>query len=288
MVSDRPVCIGNWCPQNFERSFSGNISLQTAFAESINTVAVNLSIKTGRQPIADMAHRMGITSDFPVTRSLALGVAQVSPLDMASAYAVAADDGLKTPAYGITRITTMQGQVVYEHDNKAQRQRLWSEQTVLNMHQLLRAVVTGGTGRNANVPGVPTLGKTGTTSSFRDAWFCGFTGNYVAVVWYGNDDYTPTNKMQGAHMPAMTWQKFMAYAHTNIEIKPVSGIDFKPAPFVQQADAGAAAAVRPPTLQPDTAQKLLQIADDLHATLAAAKPASKQAELALPNGPKGL
>jgi penicillin-binding protein 1A len=202
------------------------VSLQTAFAESLNTVAVNLSIKTGRKPIADMAHAMGITNDFPITRSLALGVAQVSPLDMASAYAVAANDGLKTPAYGITRITTPQGDVVYEHDPHPQRQRLWSEQTVLYMHQLMRAVVTGGTGRRADVPGVPTLGKTGTTSSYRDAWFCGFTGNYVAVVWYGNDDYTALNKMTGGTLPAETWQKFMAYAHTNIQIKPVSGIDF--------------------------------------------------------------
>jgi len=287
IVSDRPVCIGDWCPQNFERSFGGKMSILAAFEESVNTVAVNLSIKTGRQPIADMAHRMGITSDFPVTRSLALGVAQVAPIDMASAYAVAADDGLKTPAYGVTRITTLNGDVVYEHDPNAPRERLWSEQTVLYMHQLMRGVVTNGTGRNANIPGVPALGKTGTTSSFRDAWFCGYTGNYVAVVWYGNDDYSPTNKMQGAHMPAITWQKFMAYAHTNIEIKPVSGIDFKPAPFVRTADNGAAPAERPPTLQPEAAQKLVDIADALHATLGVAKPA-QQAAIAAPNVPQGL
>ena len=290
IVSDRPVCIGNWCPQNFERNFQGALPLQTAFAESINTVAVNLSIKTGRQPIADMAHRMGITSDFPVTRSLALGVAEVAPIDMASAYAVAADDGLKTPAYGITRITTLSGDVIYQHDDNAPRERLWSEQTVLYMHQIMRAVVTSGTGRSANVPGVPAVGKTGTTSSFRDAWFCGYTGNYVAVVWYGNDDYTATNRMQGATLPAITWQKFMAYAHTNIEIKPVSGVDFKPAPFVQQAQADGAGQppARPPTLKPDTAQKLLEIADDLKATLTAGKAAAQQASLAAADPTRGL
>ncbi|MGN6100966.1 MAG: transglycosylase domain-containing protein [Devosia sp.] len=288
-VSDRPVCIGDWCPQNFERSFGGSMSLLNAFAESVNTVAVNLSIKTGRQPIADMAHKMGITSDFPVTRSLALGVAQVAPIDMASAYAVAADDGLKTPAYGVTRITTLNGDVVYQHDDKAPRERIWSEQTVLYMHQLLRAVVTNGTGRNANVPGVPTLGKTGTTSSFRDAWFCGFTGNYVAVVWYGNDDYTPTNHMQGAHMPAITWQKFMAYAHSNIEIKPVSGIDFKPAPFVQTAQSPGSQPPRPPALAPEAAEKLLEIADDLKAAGAPPPAASttREASIAHP-GTRGL
>jgi penicillin-binding protein 1A len=289
MVSDRPVCIGDWCPQNFERSYGGSMSLQSAFAHSVNTVAVNLSIKTGRQPIADMAHKMGITNDFPITRSLALGVAEVAPIDMASAYAVAANDGLKTPAFGITRITTLQGDVVYQHDDNAPRERLWSEPTVLSMHQIMRAVVTNGTGGNANIPGVPTLGKTGTTSSFRDAWFCGYTGNYVAIVWYGNDDETPTNKMQGAQMPAIAWQKYMAYAHTNIEIKPVSGIDFKPAPFVQSAQATAAPVARPPEVSAEAAQKLLDLATDLHADLdSSAYSGSQQASLVVTSAPQGL
>jgi penicillin-binding protein 1A len=155
------------------------------------------------------------------------------------------------------------------------------------MHQIMRAVVTSGTGVNANVPGVPTLGKTGTTSSFRDGWFCGYTGNYVAVVWYGNDDYSTTNHMQGAQMPAITWQKFMAYAHTNIEILPVSGIDFKIAPFVRTAQADATTE-RPPVLSSETAQKLLDLADDLHATLAAVKPVADQAALTEPKAPQGL
>jgi penicillin-binding protein 1A len=286
IVSDGPVCIGDWCVHNFERSYGGAMSLLTAFEESVNTVAVKLSIKTGRQAIADMAHAMGITSSFPVTRSLALGVAQVKVIDMASAYAVAADDGLKTPAYGIERITTMGGDVIYQHDDNAPRQRIWSEQTVLYMHQIMRAVVTSGTGRNANIPGVPALGKTGTTSDFRDAWFCGYTGNYVAVVWYGNDDYSSTNHMQGAHMPAQTWQKFMAYAHANIEIKPVSGIDFKPAPVIQ-AKNEAPPVPRPPSLTPEAADKLSAIANDLKAALATLAPA-EQASIAPPNHLQGL
>ena len=158
------------------------------------------------------------------------------------------------------------------------------------MNDMMTSVVTSGTGRNANLPGVPALGKTGTTSSFRDAWFCGYTGNYVAVVWYGNDDYAATNKMQGATLPALTWQKFMAYAHTNIEIKPVSGIDFKPAPFVQQADANGTAppAARPPTLKPETAQKLIEIADELKAALATGKAGPQQASIDPTDAVRGL
>src|SRR5690606_30751175 len=227
-ISDRPVCIGDWCPQNYGRSYRGQTSLLSAFAASINTVPVTLSIKTGREPIAALSHRMGLRADYPVTRSLALGVASGSVLGMPSSYAVFANHGLKTPAYGITRITTMGGEPVWEADPDAPRERVLSEQTVAYMTQMMRTVVTGGTGRRAHVPGVPALGKSATTSSERDAWFCGCTGNYAAAVWFGNDDYRGTNTLTGGSLPAAAWQKFMAYAHTNIEIEPVFGVDFIP------------------------------------------------------------
>jgi penicillin-binding protein 1A len=265
-ISDRPVCIGDWCPVNYGRSYKGSVSIQSAFAQSINTVPVTLSIKTGREPIAELSHRMGLTTDFPITRSLALGVASVSVIDMTSAYAVLASGGYKTPAYGITRITTLRGEQVYDADSDAPRERILSEQTVRYMNQMLRGVVTGGTGTRAKVEGVPAVGKSGTTSSYRDAWFCGFTGNYVAAVWFGNDDYHATKNLTGGTLPAIAWQKFMAYAHTNIEIKPVFGVDFTPPPFVTMVADGAGpadAALRPPSLTPEAAIKLLDIADTL-------------------------
>jgi penicillin-binding protein 1A len=208
-----------------------------------------------------------------VTRSLALGVAEVSVIDMASAYSVFASGGYKTPAYGITRINTLNGEPVYEAQPDAPRERILSQQTVEYMDELFRAVVTGGTGTRARVEGVPAVGKTGTTSDYRDAWFCGFTGNYVATVWYGNDDYHQTRRLTGGMLPAMTWQKFMTYAHTNIEIKPVLGIDFKPAPFViakaEPDAAGGQQVERPPSLQPEAARKLIEIAGMLQAVRAA-------------------
>jgi penicillin-binding protein 1A len=284
-IDDRYVCIGDWCPHNYEGNLFGNISLTQAFQHSVNTAAVAISIKTGRQPIADLAHTMGITSDFPVTRSLALGVAEVSVLDMTSAYSVFASGGYKTPAYGILKIETLRGQTIYEKDVNAPRPRILSEKTVEYMDQIMRAVVTGGTGTRAAVDGVPAVGKTGTTSDYRDAWFCGFSGNYVAAVWYGNDNYEKTNTLTGGMLPAMTWQKFMAYAHTNIEVKPVLGLDFQPKPFVITASAGgtpgANEAERPPTLKPDAATKLLDLADQLQAALRANVDATDVAELAV-------
>jgi penicillin-binding protein 1A len=282
MITDRPVCIGDWCPQNYGRNYKGTVSLASAFAQSLNTVPVTLSIKTGRDTIADLSHRMGLQADYPVTRSLALGVASVSVLDMTSSYAVLANHGYKTQAYGITRMTTLGGEKVFEIDPDAPRERILSETTVANMNFMLRGVVTGGTGRRADVPGVPVVGKSGTTSSYRDAWFCGFTGNYVAAVWFGNDDYHPTNNLTGGTLPAIAWQKFMAYAHTNIDVQPVFGVDFVPEPVVI-ADADPAleedVIERPPSLTPGAARKLVDLAELFAATLKEATPAADQASV---------
>jgi penicillin-binding protein 1A len=278
-------CIGDWCPRNYSGNQVGRVSLISAFAQSINTVPVNLSIETGRQPIADLAHRMGIQNDFPVTRSLALGAASVSVLDMTSSYAVFANHGRKTTAYGITRVQTLRGELLFEYDAEAPKEQVLSERTVTYLNQMMRAVVEGGTGRRAQIEGVPAVGKTGTTSSYRDAWFCGFSGNYVAAVWFGNDDYEATRNLTGGLLPTIAWQKFMAYAHTNIEIKPVFGVDFEPAPFViasaEEDPAAAPAVERPPTLKPGAARKLLEVADRLGATLRSARPDTDQATLAV-------
>lgn len=264
VVVDRPVCIGNWCPQNYGRSYSGSVTLMTALTRSINTVPVTLSIRTGREPIAEMAHRLGITTDFPVTRSLPLGVASVSVLDMASAYGVFANGGMSATAHGISRITTLRGETVYEHDNESPPERLLGAEIVAEINGMLRNVVTSGTGRRAIVEGVPAAGKTGTTSSYRDAWFAGYTGNYVAAVWMGNDNYRPTRRLTGGSLPATIWQKFMEFAHTNIEVKPLFGVDFTPRAYaINTAEDGDGedAALRPPALQPEAALKLLDLTD---------------------------
>ncbi|MEO5806028.1 PBP1A family penicillin-binding protein [Devosia sp.] len=289
-ITDHPVCIGDWCPQNYGRSYKGKVTLISAFSQSLNTVPVTLSIKTGREPIAALSHLMGLRADYPITRSLALGVANVSVLDMTSSYAAMASGGYKTPAYGITRITTLNGDTVFEAHPDAPRERILKETTVQYMDQMMRSVVTSGTGRRADVPGVPVVGKSGTTSSYRDAWFCGFTGNYVAAVWMGNDDYTPMNNVTGGVLPATIWQKFMAYAHTNIEIKPVIGVDFTPVQnIVAAADPAAVAEPaeqRPPSLTPNAAKKLVELADMLKLARSNMSPIADQA-VAAPAGSGG-
>jgi penicillin-binding protein 1A len=291
LITDRPVCIGDWCPQNYGRNYKGTVTLASAFAQSLNTVPVTLSIKTGRDTIAELSHRMGLQAEYPVTRSLALGVASVSVIDMTSSYAVLANHGYKTKAFGITRMTTLNGELVWEADGNAERERVLSETTVGYMNSMLRGVVTGGTGRRADIAGVPSVGKSGTTSSYRDAWYAGFTGNYVAAVWFGNDDYRPTNNLTGGTLPAIAWQKFMAYAHTNIDIKPVFGVDFVPEPTIIAATDAAedleAQEERPPNLSAESARKLLDLADRFSRTLQATLPPPQSASTT-GIGPKGL
>ncbi len=259
-ISDRPVCIGNWCPQNYNRSYRGMVTLLDAFTRSINTVPVRLSIRTGRKAIADMAHKMGIRNNFPITRSLALGVASVSVIDMTSAYAVFPNKGYRATANAISRITNLHGELVYDVKNLPPPERVLSEETTINMNKMMRNVVVAGTGRRAKVENVPAAGKTGTTSSYRDAWFVGFTGNYVAGVWMGNDNYLETNRLTGGSLPAMIWQKFMEFAHTNIEILPLFGVDFEPPPFfIAENQNDDELHNRAPILQPEAAQKLLEL-----------------------------
>lgn len=259
VVRDRRVCIGDWCPNNYGRSFAGNVTLLTALTRSINTIPVTLSIRTGRESIADMAHKLGITSQFPITRSLALGVASVSVLDMTSAYAVFASGGLKSTAIGISRITTLRGEIVFQFNPEADRERIIQEKTAADINVMLRNVVTSGTGRRARVEGVPAAGKTGTTTSYRDAWFAGYTGNYVAAVWMGNDNNSITRRLTGGNLPAIIWQKFMETAHANIKVEPLFGVDFAPRVYDQESSDSEdtlSLEEHSQNLTPDVAQKM--------------------------------
>ncbi|MGJ8526912.1 transglycosylase domain-containing protein [Maritalea sp.] len=263
VITDGPICIGDWCPKNYGRSYAGRVTLKSALARSINTVPVRLSQSTGRQPIADLAHKMGLQNSFPVTRSLALGVVSVSVLDMASSYAVFANEGKKAKGFGISRISNLKGDVIFDAKKAYIPEQVLKISTVEGINEMLRAVVTSGTGRRAQVAGTPAAGKTGTTQSYRDAWFVGYTGNYVAAVWYGNDDYTKTNNLTGGRLPAQTWQKFMSYAHSNTRIADLRGADFERLSETETAildeNDDSLQLVRPPSLTEAAGEKLRRL-----------------------------
>ncbi|WP_019906375.1 PBP1A family penicillin-binding protein [Methylobacterium sp. 77] len=252
-VVDRPVCLGNWCPQNYGRSFSGATNLTVAVAKSINTIPIQISIalgkaigikgdfpaaKAGRAKIIDMAHRMGITTPLTDSVSLPIGSAEVNVIDQAAAYAVFANGGRKAKPYAAMEVKNSSGEVIYRHADEKPEQIL-SPQVVADMNFMLNKVVEEGTGRRAQLEGIKVAGKSGTTNAYKDAWFVAYTGNYVGAVWFGNDDSTSTNKMTGGSLPAMTWHDVMETAHQGIELKPMPGLKENTRPVAQ---AGAASA----------------------------------------------
>lgn len=226
IVPDAPINIGGWSPRNYTRGYSGPVTLKRALTKSINTVPVRLAQAIGRDKIVETAYAMGITNELKISRSLPLGASDVTVLDMASSYATFANGGFKAAPYAILEVKNTSGVVLYDHLIDApDASRILPGDKVAEMNDILVNVVQAGTGRRARVEGVVAAGKTGTTSAYRDAWFVGYTGNFSAAVWFGNDDFTATRRVTGGSLPAMTWQKFMAYAHEGIELKPMPGID---------------------------------------------------------------
>ncbi|HTK36082.1 MAG TPA: penicillin-binding protein 1A [Caulobacteraceae bacterium] len=220
MVVDEPVTIGNWSPQDYEPRFLGAITMQTALAESINTVAAKLADEIGRDNVARTAHRLGIQSRIGLDPSMALGAVEVSPLEMAQAYAPFSNGGQLATAYGIERIRTAAGKVLYEHHADV-RPSVIGNPPLSYMNQMMRQVLISGTGARARIPGYDLAGKTGTTSDYRDAWFVGYTGGFVTAVWLGKDDNTPMRKITGGTLPAEVWRAFMTQVLPKLQVHPI-------------------------------------------------------------------
>ncbi len=243
MVNGGGAACGHWAPKNFSAGEGNRMMLKDALAHSINTIAVKVSLDVGREKVLATMNKLGITR-LKKTCSLALGDQGLTPLEHVTNYAVFASGGLEVHSYAIEEVRALSsGDLIYNHDrDEPPRKQLFSRKSVEMLNTMLQGVVTGGTGRAAQLDFTYAIGKTGTSSAFRDAWFMGITGQYVAGVWLGNDDYTPMSRVTGGSFPAQTWHAFMVAARDTDNIAQIPGIDVHPAQAAEQARLAAAAA----------------------------------------------
>ncbi len=280
-VVDGPVCLGNWCPQNYGHSYSGTVTLTQAITRSINVIPIKLSIaiglkehpkneweaaKLGRAKIVAVARRFGIKAPLPDTPSLPIGADEVTVLEHAVAYATFPNRGKAVTPHALLEVRTGAGDLVWRFDRDGKKPvQAIPASVAADMAGMMSHVVTEGTARRAALDGIPAAGKTGTTSAYRDAWFVGYTGNFTCAVWYGNDDYSPTNRMTGGSLPAQTWHDIMTVAHRGVEIKEIPGVGpAQKSPAAASAAAGAAKVVEvkpgpPPVLTKRGADVLVHV-----------------------------
>ncbi len=209
-VVDKPVTIDGWTPKNSGGNFAGEMSLRTAFAYSKNTVAAQIGEEVGTGAIASMARRFGVTTSINTSPSMVLGTSETRVIDMTRAFAGVAAKGRSVTPYGITKVTTIDGTVLYKHKAGGQKQ-LVEGYVAGAMTDLMQTAVATGTGKAAQI-GRPVAGKTGTTQSNKDGWFLGFSSGLTTGVWFVRDDARAVGNLQGGTAPATAWATFMKFA----------------------------------------------------------------------------
>ena len=231
---DGPVTIGDWSPANYSKKYRGAVTLKTALALSLNTVAVKVGAAAGPANVALTAQRLGIRSPLHTNASIALGTAEVTLLELTSAFAPFANGGTTIIPHIITRITDRDGKVLYQRQGSGLGSSI-SEYDLGALNEMMRAVVNKGTARRARLPKQDVGGKTGTSQDYRDAWFIGYTKHLVAGVWVGNDDNSPTKRVTGGSIPAQIWKDVMAPAHRRLKFAKLPG---KIDPYREKGDSG--------------------------------------------------
>lgn len=247
--NDAPIKIGKWTPANFDGKYFGKVTLATALAKSLNSVAAQLTMEVGPDAVVEAAHRMGIQSDLQNNTSIALGTSEVTPLELTSAYVPFANGGYRPEIHFIRRVTTAEGKLLYANDGGS-APRVVRPEVVGMMNSMMTGTVEIGTARKAAF-GWPSAGKTGTSQNSRDAWFVGYTANLTTGVWFGNDDGKPMKRVTGGALPAQAWHEFMMAAHKGVPVAPLPGT-WKSSPPAETIVRSDPSGKLPPAMVPQT------------------------------------
>jgi penicillin-binding protein 1A len=212
VILDAPITRGEYHPQNFADKYYGEVSLKTAMAKSMNTATVRLCDAVGIGHVMRTAYDLGVTSQMQRNLSLCLGSSGMSMLEIATIYTTFANGGFQISPYGITSITTPNGDVLYERKPLNKYTRIIDKDHARDLSSLLQEVIVSGTGRAA-AQDFPVYGKTGTSQDYRDAWFAGYSDEATAIIWLGNDDNSPMHNITGGGLPAQIFAQVISAAH---------------------------------------------------------------------------
>jgi penicillin-binding protein 1A len=241
VMEDRPITLGGWSPRNYDGDHLGPVTLTQALAQSINTVAVRLSERTGADRVRATARRLGVTAPLAPGPAVALGVSEATLLEMTGVYATFASAGRLAEPFGIRNVTLRgEAEPLMRHDVEARPQAI-SADAARRLTGMMQEVLRSGTGRRAALPDRPLAGKTGTTQAARDAWFIGWSSDFVVGVWMGYDDNTPLVGVTGGGLPAEIWREAMARLHEGVPPRPLDSV----APAMDGAAPRVASAPRP-------------------------------------------
>ncbi|HEY7669413.1 MAG TPA: PBP1A family penicillin-binding protein [Hyphomicrobium sp.] len=305
-VRDASRSCGRWHPQNYGGSHGGggSMPLWNALARSLNTVAAELSFKVGREKVIEMTRRLGIDG-IKKTCSMALGDYGIAPIQHAGGVGTFANGGKLAKPYAILDLVNSKGELIYSRDrDEPPAPQVYKRELAEQMNFMLNKVITEGTGQRAQLDFTNVAGKTGTSTGPKDAWFVGFTGKYVGVVWLGNDDNRPmAGGTTGGVYAAPIWHSFMSVVHTDMNIPTIPGLPPHPVQVAEQqriaalrsedtsapvaGEAGeAAAAPRSTSLMSDqTRDALKRLAQAMRKAAGLSEPAAEPASQSPPGAP---
>ena len=249
-VEDAPYCLnipgsGEWCPKNYTNNFKGNVTLTDALKESLNIPAVKISESVGRDIVSQVASQFGIKSDLAAGPALALGASESTLLEMTGAYAGILNGGSSVTPYGLIDLRLLGDDEPLMGTGGGIGERVVQEEAARQLVYMMEKVISEGTGQRGQFGGRELAGKTGTTSAAKDAWFIGFSADYVTGVWMGYDDNTPLKGVTGGGLPTDIWREVMSRVHEGLPAKPLPMLS--PVPSTRYTEAEPAPAPAPTT-----------------------------------------